>query len=218
MNKITQSLFTALPLLALLNGEGLAHALWIVPTEGGYKIQYGEPGEGLLENKDKLEELGPFQIKDSAGKAVNGVMHDDHVLAAVGSGGISVSALDAPLYGQGDETGRPYWHARFVVDPTQRLKPTPGAALEILPAGKDGLSFIVIKGGKPLPEEGVTMFAPGGWSKSFKTSKEGTLTIEAPWSGIYVLEVGMEEKTPGKHKGQTYGNVYNAYTLSFVKK
>jgi hypothetical protein len=28
----------------------------------------------------------------------------------------------------------------------------------------------------------------------------------------------MEEKTPGKHKGQTYGNVYNAYTLSFVKK
>jgi hypothetical protein len=218
MKKNTHTLFTALPLLALLSGESQAHALWVVPAEGGYKIQYGEPGEGLLENKDKLEELGPIQIKDGTGKVVRGVMHDDHVLATAGPGGIVVSALNAPIYGEGEHSGRPYWHARFIADPSQKVEATPGAALEILPNGKDGLSFSVIKGGKPLADEGVTMIAPGGWSKSFKTNAQGMLTIETPWSGLYLLEVGIEEKAPGKLKDKPYINVYNAYTLSFVKK
>lgn len=207
-----------LPLLALSTKVIHAHALWVVPDEGGYKIHYGEPGEGALEKKEKLAGLGPMQIKDATGKTLKGVLHEDHVFAAAGVGGVTVTAPEAPLYGEGEHAGRPFWHARFVADPGKKIEPMPGAALEILPAGKDSLSFTVFKDSKPRADEGVTLFAPTGWSKSFKTDAEGKLRIEAPWPGLYVLEVGIEEKSAGKLKDKTYANVYNAYTLSFVKK
>jgi hypothetical protein len=218
MNAITRSIFAVLPLAAALATSARAHAVWAVPAEGGYKIHYGEPGEGVLENRAKLEELGPLAIKDAAGKDVKGVLRDDHILVTAGPGGITAVAAEAQLYGEGEEAGRPVWHARFVADPGRKLAPTKGAALEILPDGKDSVSFAVVKGGKPLAGGGVTMVAPGGWSKSFKTDSQGKLRIETPWPGLYVLEVGVEEKAPGKLKDKPYVNVYNAFTLSFLER
>jgi hypothetical protein len=218
MKTSIRSVIAVLPMLALSAVGAHAHAVWVVPVEGGYKVHYGEPGEGELENKEKLAGLGPMQIRDSSGKTVKGVLHEDHVFAIAGAGGVTVSALEAPLYGEGEHAGRPYWHARFIADPGKKLAPTAGAALEILPDGKDSVSFAVLKGGKPLAGEGVTLFAPTGWSKSFKTDAAGKLRIETPWPGLYVLEVGVEEKGEGKLKDKPYANVYNAYTLSFVKR
>lgn len=218
MKTSIRSAIAVLPMLALFAVGTHAHAVWVVPAEGGYKVHYGEPGEGMLENKEKLSGLGPMQIKDAAGKAVKGVLHEDHVFAIPGAGGVTVSALEAPLYGEGEHAGRPYWHARFIADPGKQLAPTAGAALEILPDGKDSVSFVVLKDGKPLAGEGVTLFAPTDWSKSFKTDAAGKLRIETPWPGLYVLEVGVEEKSEGKLKDKPYANVYNAYTLSFVKR
>jgi len=221
MHRISRSLLTAFPIaaqFAFFSGESHAHALWIIPGDGGYKVQYGEPGEGLLEKKDKLEALGPIQVRDDSGKAVPGVLREDHVSVAMRRGGVTASAGEAPLYGEGEHAGRPIWHARFIADLGQKTAPTPGAALEILPDGADGLSFSVLKGGKPLGGEGVTLISPTGWSKSFKSDAQGKLRIETPWPGLYLLEVGVEEKKPGALKGKPYAKVYNAFTLSFVKE
>jgi hypothetical protein len=223
MNRINPIANTARQALAFTFTLGLvafahAHALWIVPTEGGYRIQYGEPGEGLLEKKEKLEGLGPMVIRDAAGKTVKGLIQSDHVLVSAGNAGVTVSAVEAPLYGEGEHAGRPFWHARFVADPGKKMDPAPGASFEILPDGKDSLSFAVIKGGKPWARESVTLFAPSGWNKSFKTDAAGKLRIETPWPGLYVLEAGVEEEVSGKFKDKPYAKVYNAYTLSFLKR
>lgn len=215
MNLLSKISLACLPLLA---SETRSHALWIEPAEGGYKVCYGEAGEGLREKREKLAELGPIMIADADGKEIKGELKEDHFFVAAGPAGLKVSAKEAPLYGEGEDAGRPFWHARFVSDAGKKLDPAKGAALEILPDGKDGVSFAVIKGGSPLGDEKVTMIAPGGWSKSFKTDAQGKIRIEAPWSGLYVLEVGVEEKSPGKLKDKPYASAYNAFALSFVKK
>lgn len=207
----------ALPLIAFSVANVSAHALWVVPAEGGYKIHYGEPGESVLEKKEKLVGLGSMQIKDASGKTVKGAVQEDHVWVAAVQGGVSVSTPDAPLYGEGEHAGKPFWHARFVADVSQKILPTAGMALEILPDGKENLSFLVFKKGKPLADQGVTLFAPSGWNKTFKTDVSGKLRVEAPWPGLYVLEVGVEEKSAGKFKDRDYAQVYHAYTLSFMK-
>lgn len=204
--------------LLLLDFEALAHGVWIEPAAGGYKISYGEVGEGLRENKDKLVELGPIKSSDAGGKAIKGEMKEDHIYVAAGPAGLKVAALEAPLYGEGEEAGRPFWHARFIGDAERKLEPTRGAALEILPDGKDGVSFAVFKDGKALADERVTMTAPGGWTRSFKTDTHGKLRIETPWAGLYVLEAGVEEKAPGRFKDKPHASVYNAFALSFLKK
>lgn len=63
MKRTVRNFIAFLPLLPLMASESHPHALWIVPAGGGYRIQYGEPGESLLEKKDKLAELGPLPIK-----------------------------------------------------------------------------------------------------------------------------------------------------------
>lgn len=215
MNLISKIAIACLPLLAI---ESRSHALWIEPAEGGYKICYGEAGEGLREKKEKLAELGPVKAADASGKEFKGELKEDHIFVAAGPDGLKATALDAPLYGEVEEMGRPFWHARFIADAGKKLEPTKGAALEILPDGKDGVSFAVFKGGKPLADGKVTMIAPEGWSKSFKSDAQGKVRIEAPWAGLYVLEVGIEEKAPGKLKDKPYASIYNAFALSFAKK
>lgn len=195
-----------------------AHAVWSEAVDGGYKIFYGEPGEGIHEDKEKLTSLGAIKIWDASGKEVKGTLADDHVFVKAPAGGLRAAALEVDLYGKGEDAGKPFFYSRFASDVGRKIAPTPGAAVEILPEGKDSVSFLVLKAGKPLAGEGLQMFAPGGWSKSFKTDANGKVRIEAPWAGTYVLEVGFEEKAPGKFKEKPYNSVYHAASLSFVKK
>lgn len=212
--------FSVLMLAALpmLTADPHAHALWTEKVEGGYKVFYGEPGKGLRENKEKLAGLGGFRIWDASGKELKGTLGDDHLFVAAGPGGIRVSALEMDLYGKGEHAGKPYFHARYAADPGKRLEPVKDAPLEILPEGEDSLSFVVLKGGKPLASESLTLIAPGGWSKSFPTDAQGKVRIEAPWTGQYILEVGVEDKQAGRFKDKPYASVYHAATLVFVKK
>jgi hypothetical protein len=208
----------AAAVLSIACAEVSAHAIWTEPAEGGYKVYYGEPGEGLHENKEKLTGLGAIKIWDAAGNEVKGTLSDDHIFVKAPAGGLRASALEVDLYGKGEDAGKPFFYTRFTADAGKKIAPTPGAALEILPEGKDSVSFLVLKAGKPLAGEGLQMFAPDGWSKTFKTDANGKVRIEAPWAGTYVLEVGLEDKTPGKFKEKTYHSVWHAASLSFIKK
>jgi uncharacterized GH25 family protein len=65
MNPLAKLALACLPLLA---AEARAHALWVEPSEGGYRIFFGEPGEGMREKKEEFSKVGPVKALDAAGK------------------------------------------------------------------------------------------------------------------------------------------------------
>jgi hypothetical protein len=203
----------ALPMLPLLFLEVGAHALWTEPSEGGYKIYFGEPGEGLREKKAEFTKVGAIKAWDAAGKEVKGEQREDHVFVKAGPGGLVVSALEAPLHGEGADA----WRVRFFARTGDAGK-APHAALEIVREGGDGLTFAVRKDGKPVADAKLDMAAPGGWNRTFQADAQGKIHIEAPWPGAYVLEASNSDETPGKSGGKAYKGMYSASTYSFMKE
>jgi hypothetical protein len=214
MRTLSKIALACLPLLAV---EARAHALWAEPAQGGYKIYFGEPGEGLHEKKEKFADVGPIKAWDAAGKEVKGTQAEDHVFVPAPAGTFTASASEVPLHGKGDDALRVFFYARSA-DPGRKLAPTKGAALEILPEGKDSVSFSVVKDGKPLTEGSLQMFAPGGWNRSFKLDAQGKVRLETPWPGRYVLEASSMDKIPGKVGDKAYTGTYHAATFSFTMK
>jgi hypothetical protein len=202
--------FSCLPLLA---ADVRAHALWAEPAEGGYKIFFGEPGEGLREKKEKFSEVGPIKAWDASGKEAKGAQAEDHVFVTAAPGGLVASASDVPLHGEGKDALRVFFYAQAAGKAAPK-----NAALEIRPDAKDALSFTVLAGGKPVADGELELFAPGGWNRTFKTDAQGKARIEAPWAGQYVLEASRMDKTAGTLNGKPYQGTYHAATYSFVKK
>lgn len=72
-----------------------------------------------------------------------------------------------------------------------------------------------ILNGKALANKNVTVFSPEGWSKEYKTDKNGHFEFSALWTGRYVLEVSNFQKTTGEHHGKNYTAVWQGATSSF---
>ena len=212
-------LFSALALacLPLLAVESRAHALWAEPAEGGYKIFFGEPGEGMREKKEEFSKVGPVKVWDAAGKETKGSQGEDHIFVKAVPGGISVSALDGPLHGEGGDALRVFFYARSA-EAGKKIAPAKAAALEILPEGKDSVSFTLFKGGKPFADGKLEMFAPGGWNRVFQADAQGKVKLETPWAGQYVLEASYMDETAGKVGDKPIKGTYHAATFSFLKK
>lgn len=88
-------------------------------------------------------------------------------------------------------------------------------ALELVPAEAGSNAFTLLLRGKPLADADVVLFTSSGWSRTFKTGADGKVTIETPWAGQAVIEVGHVEKTPGEHEGRAYEGVRHVFTLTF---
>ena len=87
--------------------------------------------------------------------------------------------------------------------------------LELVPVVAGGNTFTLLLSGQPVPEADVTLFTSSGWNRTFKTDANGKVTIETPWSGQAIIEVGHVEKTPGEHDGRAYEAVRHVFTLTF---
>jgi hypothetical protein len=214
MNLLSKITLTCLPLLAV---DTRAHALWAEPSEGGYKVFFGEPGEGLREKKAEFSKVGPVKALDVSGKEAKGTQGEDHIFVKAAPGGLSVSASDVPLHGEGNEALRVFFYAHSG-EVGKKVAPTKGAALEILPEGKDSVTFTLLKGGKPFTDGKLEMFAPGGWNRSFTPDAQGKVKLETPWAGQYVLEATSMDETAGKLGDKPFKGTYHAATFSFVKK
>ncbi|MDF3057048.1 MAG: hypothetical protein K0R17_1263 [Rariglobus sp.] len=88
--------------------------------------------------------------------------------------------------------------------------------LELVPVAANSNTFILLLKGAPLPEADVTLFTSSGWNRTFKTDASGKVTIETPWPGQAVIEVGHVEKKPGEHEGRAYEGIRHVFTLSFI--
>lgn len=209
--------------VCLLPAAARAHGLWIESGAGGYKVFFGEPENNLREKKDKLGRFTSLKCWKADGSDAKLEVKEDHLFAAAGAGGFTAANLDSPVRepkeGPGAAAGGPvkgYQYLRFADGLAAAGKPSATLFLDILPAGKGGLKFTVLKGGKPYEEARVEVMAPNGWNRSFEADKAGQVEIQAPWPGLYIVKANWKDATPGEFQGRKYAIASHAATLSFV--
>lgn len=217
----------ALAVMLLSDGGAEAHQLWIEQGTTGATLYFGEFGENLREvSPGELDKMSRIAVKAVSAKAERPVKLTKTAKAyalegrAAAGESLVAEASDYPLFDEkdGDKTLRTAWTpaARYVADfRAQR----PALVLDIVPTGKDGELQVTYRG-KPLPNAEVHVVAASGWGRTLETDAQGKVALTFPWQGTYAVEVHHSDKTPGKRKGATGDETYDAAsfvtTLSFA--
>jgi hypothetical protein len=220
--KKTIPLFALTACSLLLCGVARAHYLWLEPAEVGARLYYGEADVALREKSPgKLDNFkAPLAfVPDAAGKfqpvAVSAGPEYFAVAAPKTSSAIVVQdeSLDVrDLTKSGLGFAKSNYYARHGQPASNS-----GAmlALDVVGGGFD--KFAIYYRGQPLKDAKVEVIAPNTWTQEHKTDAKGSVQINTPWKGQYVVHVLHIDKTPGQHAGKTYESLRNHLTYSFVK-
>jgi len=204
--------FLSASLIALtLAVSSRAHFVWLERDASGDTAAYfGEWAAGLRETEEgHLKLIAAPKAFASDGKELAVTRKADRLaIAATGvSGDLRLTNLYFPekarnlsLYQA--KLGRTETAARF--------------ALELVPVAADSNSFTLLLNGAPLAGADVVLFTSSGWNRTWVTDASGKVTIETPWSGQAVIEVGHVEKKAGEHEGRAYEGIRHVFTLSFI--
>lgn len=91
--------------------------------------------------------------------------------------------------------------------------------LEVVPVEEgEEVTLQVLYDGKPLAENELKVFLPGGWERTLHTDKAGKVSFALPWSERYVAEISYKEQEPGTFKGKDYEYIWHFTTYSFGKE
>jgi hypothetical protein len=61
----------------------------------------------------------------------------------------------------------------------------------------------------------VNVWTSAGWRRALRPAKDGSVSLETPFAGLYVLEVSAKVNGSVTVGGQTYDDVRHTATLSF---
>ncbi|RYF08495.1 MAG: hypothetical protein EOO31_02380 [Comamonadaceae bacterium] len=191
--------------LCLLSAWSAAHAdyLWLEPASGG----------GLQVRSGSLDKPDTAAPALKEGRAF---LHDGKELQALPEGtGVSISAP-----GQGDvrysavEVGEgktvTLYHARF-----GRAGTKAASDLELVPTEPGGQVFKLVWKGRPVAASQVQVETAAGWRRVLKPGTDGTVRMETPFPGLYVLEVTARVNGSVVVDGVKYEDVRHTATLSF---
>jgi hypothetical protein len=87
--------------------------------------------------------------------------------------------------------------------------------LELVPVSANANTFTLLLRGQPVADEDVTLFTSAGWNRTWETDAAGKVTIETPWAGQAIIEVGHIDKTPGEYDGRAYEAIRHVHTVTF---
>ncbi|MBC9795976.1 DUF4198 domain-containing protein [Sinomicrobium weinanense] len=91
--------------------------------------------------------------------------------------------------------------------------------LEIIPLEEgEGISLQLLYDGKPLAENELKVFLPGGWEKTLHTGEDGKVSFSLPWNERYVVETSHKEQVPGTFKDKDYEYIWHFTTYSIAKE
>lgn len=221
-NFIKPLLATACCAALLVSSVAQAHYLWLESGKTGTSLYYGEVDVQLRERSpgklDRITGLQALTLKGGEAKAVE--IHRTATHLAISSGKTptvlaleeSVAVADLTKHNLG--MAKSNYYARLG-QPLASSATSP-LALDIVQGSKAN-SFVLLYRGQPLKNAKLEVIAPNTWMQEHQTDAQGTVEINTPWRGQYVLHVLYIDKTAGEFSGKQYDNLRNHLTYTFVK-
>ena len=204
-----KTLITLLASLALA-ASAQAHFVWIERDAAGAPAAFfGEWAHDVRETEDGYLKLIAAPKAFAADGAELTVTRQNDRLA-IDAGDTTGDLRLADVYFPEKGTNLTRYQAKL-----GRTETAAKFDLELVPATADGNTFTLLLRGQPVPDEDVTLFTSSGWNRTWKTDAEGKVTLETPWPGRCVVEVGHLDKTPGEHDGRAYEAVRHVHTVTF---
>ena len=184
-----------------LSGAVQADALWLQREGARIKVLAGE-----LNSPTPMPTLRDPQPSQTGGtKVVLDSAAGDPAFAA-GDGDARFTALRV-----GSDGVLTYFHARY-----GRQETKPVNDLELVPTMPGGNVFQLYFKGRPAAASLVNVETASGWRKALRPGKDGTITLDTPMPGLYVLEVSAKvNNATVSIEGRTYEDVRHTATLSF---
>lgn len=199
--------------LAMMSSVGQAHEVWVErDATGPARIYLGEPADALPEGGDpEFEKLkAPQLVPASSGQQTRKTGYIE-VAAPAGDVRVTDDSVFEPWGEEGKKQGVIYYARAGRTDTKSQL------ALEIVPTAAGADSFVLLRDGKPLPANKVTVISPDKWSKAFTTDAQGRFTPPLREKGRYILSAQQEAKGDLSLRGAKVATIYHITTLTFVR-
>lgn len=87
--------------------------------------------------------------------------------------------------------------------------------LELVPTTPGGNTFKLVWKGLSVPATRVNVDTSAGWSRTLTPAADGTVQLETPFAGLYVMEVSARINGSAMVDGTRYEEVRHTATLSF---
>ena len=187
-----------------------AHFVWIErDAQGNTAAYFGEWAANVRETEDSyLKLIAKPKAFTAEGKELAVTRANDRLnIAAAGATG-DIRLTDT-YFGEKAKS------VSFYQAKLGRTETIAKFDLELVPETADSNRFTLFLHGKPVPDADVTLFTSSGWNRTFKTDDAGKVTIETPWPGQAVIEVGHVEKKAGEKDGRPYESIRHVFTLTF---
>lgn len=209
MKKTRCSLPLAAALAALLlAGTARADYLWLQkePATGGASVHAGELRMPLA----ALPALQQAKALQADGKLLpveaRGDRFDVALPADAAHGDLRFTATRV-----GDKGVLTYYQSRFGRAGTQAVND-----LELVPTEPGGNTFKLMFKGRVVSASQVNVDTAQGWRRQLAPAADGSVTLDTPFPGLYVLEVTARvDNGSVTLDGKTYDDVRHTATLSF---
>ncbi|THF62609.1 DUF4198 domain-containing protein [Pseudothauera rhizosphaerae] len=178
-----------------------ADALWLQKDGERFKVLAGE-----LRSPTAMPTLRDAQPLLAGGKKAELDSAPDHYVFAAGEGDSRFTALRI-----GSDGVLTYFQARYGRQETKAVND-----LELVPTTSGGNTFQLYFKGRPAAASLVNVETASGWRKALTPAKGGTVTLDTPMPGLYLLEVSARVNNASVTiEGRKYEDVRYTATLSF---
>ncbi|AUN95293.1 hypothetical protein [Pseudazoarcus pumilus] len=87
---------------------------------------------------------------------------------------------------------------------------------ELVPTEAGGNTFQLMWMGSPVKASYVRVSTSAGWSKTLDPNEDGSVTLDTPFPGLYVLQLTARASGWAEIDGKRYTDVRHTATLSFT--
>ncbi|MBI1892356.1 MAG: DUF4198 domain-containing protein [Burkholderiales bacterium] len=202
-----------------------AHYLWLESDNESTKIFYGEAQELVKEKSpgklDNIKAPKAWVQSNVDGKSnpVEPVRAQQYFTIAGSKNATAVAILEESLEVKDlakHKLGfaKSNYYARIGQLPAAGAPASP-LALDLQQRGPN--TFVILYRGQPLKDAKLEVIASNTWMQEHKTDAQGTVRINTPWRGEYVLHVLHIDSTPGEFAGKKYEFLRNHLSYSLTK-
>lgn len=224
--KLMAGIAAATFLVAAMDAQ--AHYLWVEKGSTGHCLYFGEAEMRLKEKSPgRLDSFEAPQVlvTDSSStppRTIPAMRAGDHFSLLVNPNAQAVMVSDESipvrdLSKNGLGYAKSNYYARFapsdIVDSQGVQLPLDATTVN----KPDAKILTILYHGQPLKGAKVQVIAPNTWMQEHEARADGTVEINTPWRGQYVVHVLHVDKTPRQFGGQNYDSIRNHYTLTFLQ-